>query len=270
MGEYSDAASQASKEADQTVIIAQSSASGQGPAASSVSNVNFHDAPVVDFGEVARSNPAPRTSDLKDGNSVPVDSKLAEKLANLKGTSKYPLRTLLRTGRKWDAVITNDFQMTVDPNATFYEYRIRGIPASESRAGKKRYMETTIQNVPFLSQNSGSFATDNASTIISWVDLHEHAPGVQVVANNPVTGTGGEWRLVDIIDRNTTAHLNFYYSRKIDIAGLQPYAETTNTDPTAYHASPAENALKNIMARCITNSNTLHLNNHKFYVGDAF
>jgi hypothetical protein len=131
-------------------------------------------------------------------------------------------------------------------------------------------METAIQNVPSLSQNYGSFATDNASTIISWVDLHEHATGVQVVANKPVTGTGGEWRLVDIIDRNTTAHLNFYYSWQIDIAGLKSYAETTNNDPMAYHPSPTENALNIIMAKCITNSNTLHLNNHKCYVRDAF
>jgi hypothetical protein len=131
-GEYRDAASQASKEVDQTVIIAQSSASGQGPAASAASNFNLRDAPVIDFGEVARFNPASRASDPKDGNSVPVDSKLAEKLSHLKDTSKYPLKTLLRMGRKWDTVITNDFQMTIDSNATFYEYRITGIPAFES------------------------------------------------------------------------------------------------------------------------------------------
>ncbi|KAG9194153.1 hypothetical protein G6011_04188 [Alternaria panax] len=253
-----------------TVAQTQSIAFTQNPVPSAITTVNLQDTPAINFNEVARSRAAPAATVSQDGTLVNVDSGLAEKLTTLNGTTKYPLRTSLRERPKGDTVITNYFQMTVNTKATFYEYRIIGIPSSESRAGKKRYMETAIQNVPFLSQNTNSFATDNVNTIISWKNLHEHATSVQIVPNNPVTGIGGEWRLVNIDDRNTTAHLNFHYSRQIDIAGLRSYANTMNTDPTTYDPTPAENALNIIMSKCITNNNTLNLNNHKFYVRNAF
>ncbi|KAL1798359.1 hypothetical protein ACET3X_002396 [Alternaria dauci] len=236
---------------------------------SAVASVNLQDAPTINFKEVASSHTRPEASSNKDGNSVLVDNKLVEKLSHLEDTSKYPLRTSLRVGPNKNTVITNYFQMNINPNATFYEYRIKGIPASESRAGKKRYMETAIQNIPFLHQNTGSFATDNIETIISWENLHEQITSEQVSHGDPVTRAGGEWRLVDIIDRDTKTRLDFCYSGQIDIAGLLSYANTMNTDPTAYNPSSAETALNIIMAKCIANNNTLHLNNHKFYVRDA-
>ncbi|KAH6883189.1 Piwi domain-containing protein [Alternaria rosae] len=160
--------------------------------------------------------------------------------------------------------------MTFDPKTIFYEYHLIGIPASESRAGKKRYTETIIQNVPFLNTNRTLFATDNAATIISWINLHQYATGVRVATGDPVTGVGGAWRLLDIVDRNTTTRLTLQYSGQVDIAGLQSYANTTHPNTATYDPSPAETALNTIIATCITSNNTLHLNNHKFYVRDAF
>ena len=37
-----------------------------------------------------------------------------------------------------------------------------------------------------------------------------------------------------------------------------------------FNPSPAENALNIIMANCVSTTNTLHLNDHKFYLKDAF
>jgi eukaryotic translation initiation factor 2C len=166
--------------------------------------------------------------------------------------------------------MTNYFRMEIDPQTVFYEYHITGIPNNEKHAGKKRYMTTVIESVPFLKNNCNSFATDYVKTIISWVNIHEPAPGVQVQVSNATSGGGAEWRLVDVVDRKITAHLNLHYLRQVDVRGLQEFSATNHSNPAAYDPGPAENALNIIMTRCISTTNTLQLNGHKFYVRNAF
>ncbi|KAI4615118.1 hypothetical protein J4E83_006842 [Alternaria metachromatica] len=236
----------------------------------SIPRASLQDAPAINFQETSTPNSAPSPSTSRGGRIVPVNPGLSETLSNLKGASKYPLRTSLRTKPERGEVITNSFQMRINEKAVFAEYRILGIPVSESRAGKKRYMETAIQNVPFLNNNRRNFATDNADTIISWVNLHQYA-GAHVMIGHPTTAVGAIYRLVDIVDRNTTAQLSLEYKRRIDFADLRSYANTSHADPSNYDPSAEEYALNTIMSKCIVHDNTtLHLNNHKFYVRNAF
>lgn len=268
--EASGVGSQADQDVGQIVVNRQSTTFGPTPTASVVPSVNLQDSAAINFTEAAPSCPAPAASGHVASNPVSVNGDLRKRLSNLKGRAKYPLRHSLRTGPAKGQVVTNYFIMTFDPKTIFYKYHLIGIPVSESRAGKKRYMETIIQNVPFLNTNRTLFATDNAATIISWVNLHQYATGVRVATGDPVTGVGGAWRLLDIVDRNTTTRLTLQYSGQVDIAGLQSYANTTHPNTATYDPSPAETALNTIIATCITSNNTLHLNNHNFYVRDAF
>ncbi|KAF1945930.1 hypothetical protein EJ02DRAFT_315031, partial [Clathrospora elynae] len=89
-----------------------------------------------------------------------------------------------------------------------YKYQILNLPVSESRVGKKRYMDIAVQAVPFLNSNQHVFATDNISTIVPWTPLHQHAPGPRVQIGNPAMGVDAKWRLVEIVDQNTTAYLS--------------------------------------------------------------
>jgi eukaryotic translation initiation factor 2C len=159
--------------------------------------------------------------------------------------------------------------MNLDPKTVFYEYQIVGLPVSASRASKERYIETVIQSVPFLN-NQAFFATDSVNTIISWKNLHQLATGPRVQNGNPATREGAEWRLIDITDGTTTSSLNFQYLRQVDIAGFRDYSNTNLAVPAAYDLHPTEYALNTIMKKCIDGRNTLHLNNHRFYVRDAY
>jgi hypothetical protein len=258
-----------------TEVATQSSAFGLNAVASVASAVpttNLQDAPVVNFGELTRYNRAPGSSAYANGNSDLVDTgELNGELERLKDTAlQYPIRQSLRERPKKGEVLTNYFKISIDPQTTFYEYQVLGIPDSESRAGKKRYMDTAIRNVPFLYSNRDVFATDNVNTIVAWVNLHQHIPGVRVQSGDLMTDVGSTWALLDIVDRDTTVPLGFQYLRPVDIFGLQQYSNTTRPDPFNHDPHPAENALNIIMTRCFASSNTLQLNNHKFYVRNAY
>lgn len=45
-------------------------------------------------------------------------------------------------------VLTNHFEIDVDPGVMLYEFRVVGIPETERGAGKKRYMKTFIDQTP--------------------------------------------------------------------------------------------------------------------------
>ncbi|KAF1849346.1 Piwi-domain-containing protein [Cucurbitaria berberidis CBS 394.84] len=138
------------------------------PLAAAVPLTTLLDAPAISFAELQRSAPTPHASTYTAGNTVAVNPGLASKLSSYEGNLKYPVRTGLRAMTNKNEVLANYFKVSIDPKTVFYEYQILNIPESESRAGRKRYMATAVQAVPFLRNNQNNFATDNIGTIISW------------------------------------------------------------------------------------------------------
>jgi eukaryotic translation initiation factor 2C len=250
---------------------ASATAAAQGAVAVGVPTANLANMPQPNFIEVQQAAPSPQANNYTIGNAVSVAPSLSGRLLSLTDTLKYPARTELRTriGQEQN-VLSNHFDITIDSNTKFYEYKIMGVPASESRANKRRYMQTTIQAVTFLSNNQNFFATDDIDTIISWINLHQHATGPQVQNGDLATSEGAEWRLIDIADAGAIYALNFQYLRQVDLTGLLDFGNTHHSNPAIYDPSNAENALNIIMKKAINNTNTLHLNDHRFYVRDAF
>jgi hypothetical protein len=245
-------------------VAAQTSGTAMIPTA------NLLDAPAFDFTEATIPTNPPPANAYSVGRPVTVDAGLAAKLSNFTGTLNYPARAGLRSGKYQGRVLTNHFKIAIKPNTTFYEYQILGIPASESRPGKKRYMHTAIRHVPFLNDKQDSFATDYVDTIISWINLHQFVTGPRLQNGHPTTEVGAEWGLIDITDGSIDSSLRLHYLRNVDITGLQSYVKTSHIDPANFDPNPAENALNIIMKKCITTNKTLYLNDHKFYVRDAF
>jgi eukaryotic translation initiation factor 2C len=235
-----------------------------------VPQASLANAQVPNLIELRRSTNPPQANTYTKGNPVSVSPLQAARLSNIPGTLEYPVRAGLRTSGAQNKVLTNHFEMTLDRKTAFYEYQILGIPDSASRASKERYMETVIQSVPFLNNNQAFFATDNVNTIISWKDLHQFANGPQVHTGHAVTSAGAEWRLIDIMDGTTISSLNFQYLRSVDITQFQSYSTTNHPAPATYDSHPTEYALNTIMRKCIDGPNTLHLNNHRFYLRDAY
>ncbi|KAH3913465.1 hypothetical protein HBI56_083150 [Parastagonospora nodorum] len=133
-------------------------------------------------------------------------------------------------------VLTNHFQVSVLPVAILYEYRITGISPNEKRATKRRYIETAIQNTSFLRDNRKSFATDYFDTIISWVDLHSLGAGPKVGAyDESITDSADERRLIDVVDRDVTSHLNLRLSAPMDLAAFRSCVGSSHDNPAAYN-----------------------------------
>jgi eukaryotic translation initiation factor 2C len=236
--------------------------------AAAVLAVNILDDPTINFAETPAAAAASKNLTDKQANVV-LSSPISSKLSQLAEEFPYPLRTGMHQIKN-EPVLTNHFQLQIDSRAVFYEYQIMGIPDSETRAGKKRCMRTALESVGFLQANHKSWATDHVKTIISWVNLHQLVPTTKLNHGNPTNGHGAEWRLIDIIDKDVTHHLNFQYVRQVDIQGLQDYCQTSVTNhPLNFDPSPVENALNIVMSKCIQTDNTLHLNGHKFYLRDA-
>jgi len=192
-------------------------------------------------------------------------------LGQLQGSMKYPVRDSIRNNQDQE-VRTNHFEITIDPNTTFYEYRIIGIADSERRNAKKRYVQTLIDNVPALQTNGDFFATDYIDTIISWKDLHSIPPGPKVNTYDPtIPNSGDEWRVIDIVDRNVTYHLNLRLIGTVNIAEFQNYVGSTHNNPVAFNPEPVRRALHIITTKCVHNpGNIIHLNANKFFVTHAF
>jgi hypothetical protein len=122
------------------------------------------------------------------------------------------------------------------PVAILYEYRITGISPNEKRATKRRYIEIAIQNTSILRDNRKSFATDGIDTVISWVDLHSLVAGPKVSAyDESITDSADEWRLIDVVDRDVTSHLNFPLSAPMYVAAFQSYVGGSHDNPAAYN-----------------------------------
>lgn len=168
-----------------------------------VVEVQLGDAPDIGF-----DVPSNATSNLPAATYVtrktyrPDENKIRGLLEG-KTTHDCPLRTAFRDVKKFE-VVTNHFEVIVDPKARFYEYQIIGIPDTERRAGKKRFMDTVIDIVQFLNTNQGSFATDSIDRIISWEPLLPHAP------DDPID-------LIKIKDGERITDLKFTYNGVVDI-----------------------------------------------------
>jgi hypothetical protein len=218
-----------------------------------------------------RSVPVPAKREYPAGNTFNPDNGILNRLYARHVETKYPIRDSLRP-KQGKSVITNHFEVVVNPAVKFYQYCITGISGKEKRSTKRRYIETAIQKVPFLQSNRDHFATDYVDTIISWKDLHSLAPGPKVGSyDDNVPGSADEWRLIDVIDRNVTVYLNLRLIGTVDFTAFRDYINSNHNDPGQYNPEPTRRALHIVMSHCINDQgNVFHLNANKFFVTDAF
>ncbi|KAF2865540.1 hypothetical protein BDV95DRAFT_554523 [Massariosphaeria phaeospora] len=238
---------------------------------SPVLEVDLVDAQPVDLSPMAdspRDLDSPSPAHNGHASSHPDNTTQIERFGK-EGKSRYPGRNEFRNNPH--QVVTNHFRVSFDPKATFYEYQVSGIPDSEPRKTKRRYMETVIRTVPFLRDNHAFFATDNIQTIVSWKNLHALAPGEKTNVGN-VLDEGSEWRLLSVRDTNgNIIELRLQLLRIVDILGLDDYANA-RIDPLSYDPNPVVNALNIVITKCLhsATNNIFHLNSHKFFIKDAF
>jgi hypothetical protein len=240
-----------------------------------VPSVPLQDSPDIVRDIPDRSVQPPPKNSYTAGNPSNSGKGVVSQLKPLRNTMDYPIRDSLRINEgtnQGKGVITNHFEVVVDHSVKFYRYCITGISESERRSTRRRYIETAIQNVPFLRNNRNHFATDNIDTIISWKDLHSLAPGPKIGAYNAnIRDSADEWRLIDVIDRNVTSYLNLRLVDTVDFAEFQRYISSSHNNPAAYNPEPTRRALHIIISKCIHNpGNIFHLNANRFFVTHAF
>ncbi|KAI4672821.1 uncharacterized protein J4E78_001324 [Alternaria triticimaculans] len=239
---------------------------------SAVLTVPIQDSPGVSWTPVnyELAEKAPEETAYSAGNKYDPGSNSLARLSGLKGKMKHPVRDAFRDDKK-NSVLTNHFEVDIDTNAKFYEYRITGIPDNEKRATRRRVMKTVMENVPFLKNNQDSFATNYVDTIIAWKDIHSLVTTPKIASHDPnAPHTKDEWRILEVVDRNVTLSLNIRFMGLVDIAAFQSYIASSHPDPPAYDPEPVKNALNIIFAKCFDNvGETLQLNGHKFFVSHA-
>jgi eukaryotic translation initiation factor 2C len=249
------------------------SATSQPITSASVPNVPIKDSPQISWTNHVpydRATNAPPPAAYGTGNQFNPGTGVIKKIAPLKNKMKHPVRDRLNDDKR-HSVLTNHFEVAIDPKAKFYEYRIVGIPESEKRATKKRIMDTVIDNVPFLRNNQASFASDYVDTIIAWKDIHSLVTGPKVGSYDPmIQDSREEWRILEVVDRNVTLYLNLRLIGLVGIEQFQRYIASEHSNPPAYDPEPAKNALNIIFTKCFGSSPSVRqLNSHKFYVTDA-
>lgn len=193
-------------------------------------------------------------------------------LQDLSDKLDYPVRASLRLdqGRN-QRVVTNHFELIVDKNTTFYEYQIVVFPEKEKRSVRKRLMTTALDDVAFLRNLKADFASDYFDTIISWVALHDSAPGPKTHEHDPaIPGSYEEWQLVDVVDRGETISLSLRLKGIVDLDGFRSFTKSTHAHPATFNPKRTRKALHIIMSKCIQQHNIFHLNSNKFFVENAF
>ncbi|KAF2024623.1 hypothetical protein EK21DRAFT_117602 [Setomelanomma holmii] len=197
-----------------------------------IPTVNLANAPAPSFNESQHASFPPPANPYTHGNPASVAPTLSTTLSKLSDKLDYPVRTSLgedKSGKR--NVLSNHFDITVDPKTKFFEYKVIGIPAAESRANKRRQ----YRHYHLMDQ------------------LHQHATGPQTHNGHITTGEGAEWRLIDVTDPPAVYSLNVQFIRYVDIAGLREFANTNHPNPTTYDPSSAENALNIVMKHAIGN-----------------
>jgi eukaryotic translation initiation factor 2C len=231
---------------------------------SGILRVDLQDAPALDWTEVLTPIPGPGASGYPVGPNITGDPDIAGDLAPYQGSLKYPTRVGFRK-EKSQSVLTNHFDLQIDPNTVFYEYKVIGMPEKVSKAVKRLYLETAIEHVPELKNSKASFATDKIDTIVAWVPLHERLGYLQLYEQQT-------WRLLEVANRDTLAILDIQFIRKVDLQGLRAFSSVVHPDPNAYDPEPTLNALNILITKCFDSNSRqlLYLNAHKFYIKGCY
>ncbi|KAF2643954.1 Piwi-domain-containing protein [Massarina eburnea CBS 473.64] len=253
---------------------------GQPLPALAVPIINLRPETIPNFIEASIPSNAPTSDGRPYGGAIytPNENEIKNRIAKIKkdlesagDESPQPLfREEFRRKENNDQVVVNCFEVVFDSNVKFYEYEIVGVPVGENRAGKRLYMETIVEGVPFLRNNRGIFANDQVNTIVAWKNLHDIATGPKIANGDPLTGYDAEWRLVDIRDGTHTANINLRYLREVDVSGLRRYVNSASSNPGWYNPEPTLNALNTIITKCFDSTTNFFLNKHKFFIKTGY
>jgi hypothetical protein len=231
---------------------------------SGILRVNLQDAPALTFGELPTPERMPQESQYSPGAEIPENRDIVGRVESYEESLKYPARANFRQPKS-QKVLTNHFEMEIEPDTVFYEYRITGMPENLSKAVKRLYLETAIENVPLLKENKASFATNKVDTIIAWVNLLE-------LAGSRADNERESLILLEVTNRDAVTVLELQFIREVDFGNLKAFSNVTHSDPSAYDPEPALNALNILITKCFDSNDKqlLYLNAHKFYVKNRF
>ncbi|KAH7092067.1 Piwi domain-containing protein [Paraphoma chrysanthemicola] len=156
-------------------------------------------------------------------------------------TASYPVRTAFQKPTRH--VMTNRFEITIDDNALFYEFRIVGIPDGRSKRMNKMFVETAIQESDILNNNRDYFATDNTQILVAWKDLREEFKDAAKSADG--------YFLANVKDGDyQIAKLYLQFIRVVDTKRLQRYVNSDSEEwqPLKWNANSALTALNIVIA----------------------
>jgi hypothetical protein len=160
----------------------------------------------------------------------------------------YPIRQQLRA-TPTSEVLTNHFEISIDPKSELFEYQIIGIPADCTTRQKQPIVNTILQSVPFLRDNAAYIATDYNETIVAWKNLNNLTPYSYVNAGSSHSLDGREWKILDIENDHDPLQITLRFRRMVDLASLQRYV---TSDPTlsAWNSSAVCNVLNIVISKC--------------------
>jgi hypothetical protein len=188
---------------------------------------------------------------------------LLNKLKNSGVDLQYPVRESF--GPKPLQVITNHFQMRLDPGHTLHQYKIIPVMTGRSKRRIRLAIETVIEQCDFLSTHRDKFATDYFDTIVAWTELHNHL----TTSNHKLLSGNGSvapstWHLITLQDGPATLSFQLKYEGLVEVERLTRH---TMLDPGEANTDlqPVLCALNILVSKTFDqNPNALQLGANKF------
>jgi hypothetical protein len=220
-----------------------------------------------------RGAPAADTSGDVDGTAVTEEEKedanaaVKTKMAQLEeeepvGLTEYPLRNgscqTIESGRQ-TTVLANFYKIDIDEKIDIYEYDILDIPIEQNKKKFKKLFENMITKVDILEANQPLFATDHATTIISWKELHSAEQGSTIGTFDVPDGKKSDGTVL-------TRSLSLGYLRPIDFAKIRKYVSGDMADAALWDSSVEFKALNILVFKSLYDRNVVRLGTNKFFV----
>ncbi|KAF2658625.1 Piwi-domain-containing protein [Lophiostoma macrostomum CBS 122681] len=205
---------------------------------------------------------------IPPGNQITTPVELVQKLQKINDAdATYPIRDDLRPSTT--EVLTNHFEITLEPKIVFYEYKIEGIPSDKPKRLQKVFVDNIVNRVGWLVRNKDSFAHDSTGTIIAWKSLPIPTKvGHKEAGTNP-EDEGRIWELLDLKHGEDYLHIDFRFVRTVNITGLLRYISTDpayrDWDSNVWNLSPVVNALNIVISKCFI-GDIVRVGANKFFV----
>jgi hypothetical protein len=194
-------------------------------------------------------------------SEVEAKKKAMEKEDDLVITQYPPRHGACATikGAKNTKVLTNFYKIDIDEKTIFYEYDILDLPVMQIKKKLKKLIDSLIECADILKSNKRTFATDYATTIISWKKLHSGEEGSIIGTYNVPDGKEDD-------GRTDTRTLRLRYLRTLDFSQIRSYVSGAMNNPHLWNSSIEVKALNMLVSKSLDENEVIRLGANKFFV----